>query len=300
MTDSKVDSAPGLGAGACIVCGGDDLRPFYSGLVKCAGCGFVAADMQLDENELRRLYQKNYFFGEEYSNYIADKKTLQKNFRLRLRSLFSCINRCCAEKKSKGRIDLDLFEIGSAYGFFLEEANKHFRSAAGMDISEDGCRHAVQSGLDVTCGDFLGADLNKKYDVFCMWDTIEHLSKPHLYIEKAAEFTNPGGLICVTTGNIDSFVARRKKERWRLIHPPTHLYYFSRKTLTKLLEKNGYEVIHFESCGFYRSLDNALYNIFVLRKKRPGWYNFFKKTGLTRLSFYLNLYDIMYLIARKK
>ena len=284
----------------CIVCSSSKSSTFYPGLLKCAECGMVFADMQLSEEELRDLYRKQYFFGDEYSNYVADKKVLQKNFRLRLRPLFDCIKKFMPDKYDTPLLKLDLFEIGSAYGFFLDIAQKHFQSVTGIDISEDGCEYAKNNGMNVTCGEFLTENINDKLDLFCIWDTIEHLSRPDLYIEKAAQLTNPGGMICITTGNIDSSLAKRKKERWRLIHPPTHLYYFSTETLTKLLERHGYEVVHVESCGTYRSLDNVLYNILVLRRNWPRLYKFFKMTYITYLGFYLNLYDIIYVIARKK
>ena len=67
-----------------------------------------------------------------------------------------------------------------------------------------------------------------------------------------------------------------------------------------LLEKNGFEVVYNRSCGFYRSFENMFYNILVLRMKRPGLYSFLGKTGLFRLDLYLNMFDIMYVIARKK
>ena len=60
-----------------------------------------------------------------------------------------------------------------------------------------------------------------------MWDTIEHLKRPDLFVQKAAADLRPGGLIALTTGDIGSLNARLRGARWRMIHPPTHLHYFS-------------------------------------------------------------------------
>ena len=52
-------------------------------------------------------------------------------------------------------------------------------------------------------------------DVVCMWDTIEHLQHPHLYIERASANMNRGGVIAITTGDIGSLMARmRGAETW--------------------------------------------------------------------------------------
>jgi len=260
--------------------------------VKCTSCDFVFAEEDVDEAELFRIYQKNYFFGEEYSNYKTDREVLRKNFELRLKVLFGFVDR------SKHR---RLFEIGSAYGFFLELAREHFESVQGIDITEDGVEHCTKAlGLSVIQGDLLTTDLGgQTFDVVCLWDTIEHLRTPDLYLARISEHMPSGSLLAITTGDIDSLNARVKKGNWRLIHPPTHLQYFSLATLTRMLERLGFEVIYHRHCGFYRSFDNTFYNLFVLRGRLPHIHKLVQKLGLARQFFYLNIFDIMYVIARK-
>lgn len=277
---------------ACIVCGGAESSPLYQGLRRCASCAYVFADLGMSEAEFHALYEKGYFFGEEYQDYLKDKAVLQKNFRLRLEELAPHLDPARHKR---------LFEIGCAYGFFLELARSRFESVAGMDVVEDGVRHARSLGLDAERGDFLARDFGgRRFDVITLWDTIEHLRSPQLFLEKAASLLDSGGLVAITTGDIESLNARLKKDKWRLIHPPTHAHYFSTRTLRRLLERQGFEVVGESHCGFYRSVDNAAYNVFVLRQKRPWLYELVSKSGLGRLDFYLNLYDIMHVIARKK
>ncbi|HEY9696881.1 MAG TPA: class I SAM-dependent methyltransferase [Trichocoleus sp.] len=277
----------------CIVCSSSLSQPLYRGIDKCSNCGHVFADLSLSNKELFEIYQKSYFFGDEYSDYVSDKRVVQKNFQLRLKTL---------KKFLKPERHRSLFEIGCAYGFFLEVAQSHFAQVQGIDITEDGIRYARQQlSLDVVQADFLDYDLgDRTIDVACIWDTIEHLANPHLYIEKLSKHMEKGALLAITTGDIESFNARTRKEQWRLIHPPTHIHYFSQKSLAQMLNNYGYEVVYSRYCGFYRSLDNVAYNILVLRWKQPKLYNMLGKIGILKLDFYLNLYDIMYVIARKK
>jgi len=278
---------------ACIVCGSQDSLALYPAIVRCKSCEFVFAEDDVQEQELLRIYQRNYFFGEEYSDYKKDREALRKNFQLRLDVLLKF-----ADPKRHKR----LFEIGSAYGFFLELAREHFEVARGIDITEDGTRYCVeQLGLEVTRGDLLRTDLgDQKFDVVCLWDTIEHLRTPNLYLSKMSEHMTSGSLLAVTTGDIDSINARIKKGKWRLIHPPTHLQYFSARTLTRMLNDLGFDVVYARHCGFYRSFDNVFHNLFVLRGNLPFMYRLMEKLGLARRFFYLNLYDILYVIARKR
>jgi SAM-dependent methyltransferase len=279
--------------GKCAVCGSSSSKPFYAGILKCPDCGYVFADLHLSDKDFFELYRRDYFFGDEYSDYVAEKKALQKNFELRLKVLRDFIDPSRHKK---------LLEVGSAYGFFLEVAKNHFESVQGIDITEDGVRYSRESlNLDVIHADLLQHDFGKQtFDLVCMWDTIEHLREPGLYLARIAALMEKGSLIAITTGDIGSVNAWLKKDKWRLIHPPTHAHYFSRKTLGRMLDDLGFEVIYKRHCGFYRSVGNVAYNIFVSRKKWGWIYNLMLRSGLTSLDFYLNLYDIMYVVARKR
>jgi SAM-dependent methyltransferase len=246
----------------------------------------------MTDAELLALYSKGYFFGEEYSDYLADREVLRKNFIRRLKTL---------DRYADPARHRRLLEIGSAYGFFLELVRDRF-DAVGIDITADGTRYAKEKlRLDVIHGDFLTHDFGSRdFDVACLWDTIEHLRDPHLYLQKVSRHTTRGALLALTTGDVESLVARTKKAQWRLIHPPTHLHYFSRKTLGRLLDNCGFDVISSRHCGFYRSVDNIAYNILVLRKKHRALYSLLKRSGLTRWDCYLNVYDIIYVIARRR
>lgn len=276
----------------CIVCESSSNTTLYEGILKCKDCGYVYADLDFSDEEFSRLYDKKYFFGEEYSNYVADKKVHQKNFRLRWKVLRKFLDSCRHR---------NLLEIGSAYGFFLDQVRNEFATVQGIDIAQDGARYARETlNLDVLCGDFLTSDFgDRSFDVVCMWDTIEHLPQPQLFLQKIKKVTQPGALLAITTGDIDSANARAMKRKWRLIHPPTHAHYFSRKTLSELLRRNHFEVLYSRYCGFYRSIDNIAYNILVLRRHNRRLYDLIGKSGTLRLCVYLNLYDIRYVIARR-
>jgi SAM-dependent methyltransferase len=135
-----------------------------------------------------------------------------------------------------------------------------------------------------------------------MWDTIEHVPEPDRFAARALEILRPGGHLFLTTGDIDSLVARLQGPRWRQIHPPTHLSYFSRKTLTRLLERVGYEVIAVETAPYY----HTLYNILATLRLRGGitgrlaaWSLERLPRALGQLGGWIDLRDIMFVAARR-
>jgi 2-polyprenyl-3-methyl-5-hydroxy-6-metoxy-1,4-benzoquinol methylase len=275
----------------CLVCGGPYGPSKLPGLLKCQSCSFVTADLKLSQSELEKLYDQTYFAGQEYKDYVGERALIEKHFRVRLRTLLQHVPIARTKR---------LFEIGAAYGFFLTVARGHFASVEGIDISRVAVNYAATVlGLPVHSGDFLEYPLEQKLDVVCMWDTIEHLSAPHLYIEKAAANMNPGGVIAITTGDLGSVVARLRGKRWRQIHPPTHLHYFSKATLSNLLLKHGFRPLYCGYEGMYRSLDTIAYIILNIKHKQPKVYSALKKTGMLHFDLYLNLYDILFIVAEK-
>ena len=112
----------------CIVCKGMlNKNRRYPGLLSCKQCNFLTADISISDIDLKSLYGEDYFHGIEYADYIKEMNSLQTNFKKRLNTLLAYIQ---YPAKSK------LFEIGCAYGFFLDVARHQFRSVEGIDISE--------------------------------------------------------------------------------------------------------------------------------------------------------------------
>jgi SAM-dependent methyltransferase len=251
----------------------------------------VTADVDLSPEELEGLYGGDYFHGAEYHDYVGERALHERHFRTRLKRLLRYVPHPQTKR---------LFEIGCAYGFFLDVARGCFANVAGIDISRDAAAHAAGTlGLTVFAGDYLECDITDPADVICLWDTIEHLAQPHLYLERAAMHLTDGGVLALTTGDIGSMMARLRGARWRQIHPPTHLHYFSRDTLERLLRRHGFEIEYCGYEGMYRSLDTMAYIVLALKHRRPGLYRLLKRTGLLEHAVYLNLYDIVFVVASR-
>ncbi len=275
---------------ACICCQGNETVDYLDGLLKCVVCGHVWADTSLTADELGRLYSLSYFKGEEYLDYELEETALRRNFRSRVREL----SRRHPQRGS-------LWEIGCAYGYFLSEAARYF-DVAGCDISEDAVRYARNTlGLDASCVDYLDLDSQTTYDVICMWDVIEHLQNPHLYLEKAAAELRPGGTLAFSTGDIGSFLARLQGAKWRQIHPPTHLHYFTEKSAVALLERLGFGNIEVRRPTFWRSADAIAHHMFA--NPPDKWstpiYRVLHAARLLNFSIPLNTRDLMTVYATR-
>ena len=274
---------------SCLLCDSSEIVPYFKGLLKCKSCNFITTDLEIDTSDIQKIYEKNYFLGNEYVDYIKDKEILQSNFRKRLESIL--------EYKNNGL----LVEVGCAYGFFLDLAKKYFE-VKGYEICKDAVDYAKALSLDVESSDFLKANMpGSSVDVIALWDVIEHLLEPQRYVALAKDILKHDGILCITTGDISSLNARLRGEKWRMIHPPTHLHYFSRDNLRLLLEKNGFKIVREEYISLTRSLRQIAYSILMLGKnKHTKLFNMLDSFKISHLKFSFNLRDIIFVIAKKQ
>jgi SAM-dependent methyltransferase len=276
--------------GMCVACGGSaGWEPLWQRLLKCPLCGHCIADLDLEKLDPAQIYSPAYFAGDEYADYLADRGSMEKHFRTRLREIL--------RYRTSGR----LIEIGCAYGFFLNLARRHF-DVIGYDISPAAVRHAVSEfAVDARCEDLVHTHLEpESADLVVMWDVIEHLPRPDLTVFEAGKALRPGGYLFATTGDIGSLLARLRKAKWRLIHPPSHLHYFNQISIGRLLSRADLSVLKVRHVGVRRSVRQTAYSLCMLGSgKFPGLYKAISSSPFADLSFALNTFDIMLVVAQK-
>lgn len=278
---------------ACECCGARDWNPRWEGFIICRGCGLMTVTESFDLESIRRHYGAGYFCGEEYIDYEGDRRIHELTLREHLRLV----------ARFQSYRDF-LLEIGAAYGFFLELARERFPNPVGVDISADAAAVARARGLDVRTGDLTEVDLPHDFDAVCLWDTVEHLTAPAEVIRQAAAHLRPGGHLYLTTGDFGSRLARWQGLKWRQIHPPTHLFYFTRRSLAALCERCGLEVVEFGTVSVYRRIRSSLD---ALVKFHPHTFSGRLAAALLRgcpdalldAGFPLDLGDTLQLVARK-
>ena len=276
----------------CRACGATDLTARYRvgefRILKCAACDSLTTDSAMTPDAAEAWYGAEYFRGGDYADYESSQDLLKRNFRRFVRRM---------RQHHSGR---RLLEVGCSYGYFLDVARDYW-DVEGIDISEAARSASARLGSRVVTGDLLSETGRAGgYDWIVAWDTIEHLDQPRSYARRCLDLLAPGGFLAVTTGDVSSAVARLTGRRWRLLTPPSHLTFFSRKGMTRLLSDAGFEQIQMGTTGYYRSLDFTVYRLLG-----PQMYRAFTSTGrpfqawLKRAGFYVNLFDIIFVTARK-
>ena len=263
-------------------------------VMRCRGCGLIYIHPMPTSERLRDYYNQGYFRGDKqkygYINYVEGREYLEQNFRRSARTI---------AKSTSGRKILD---VGCAAGFFLSALGSVW-DKWGIEICSEMANYARDKfGVKVIEGEIidLSADVGE-FDVITMWDVLDHMRDPFTTIRLVREKLAPDGLLVLTIGDCEALFAKVLGKRWYLLIPPTHVYYFSKRTITLLLEGNGFTVEKIEREGkrfplalcFYRL--SYIYHIAIFNKL-SSWLN---TNFLGRMKLYLNFMDVMTVYARK-
>lgn len=140
-----------------------------------------------------------------------------------------------------------LFDLGAGWGHFMLAGKELGYDVYGVEISEQPYLYCVNDlKLPVDHIDFFEMDESKKFDVITMWDVLEHIDKADEFLQKCAKLNKPGSYLFLQVPQIDSYFAKKHKDNWKMMGLD-HVNYFSKKTITQILEKNGYEVVKIKS-----------------------------------------------------
>lgn len=209
-------------------------------IVECCHCGLVYANPRWPAEFVLGAYT-----AVEDETYVQERLGREITFRNHLQRL---------ERVAGPPDGRRLLDAGAYIGVFVEVATAAGWQAMGVEPSEWAAAEAQRRGLDVRVGTMDSVDLSDaSFDVVTMWDVIEHVVDPAAELERARRLLRPGGWLVVHTMDIDAPIARLMGPRWPWLMD-MHLYYFSGRTLGRMLTEHGYEVVWQGTQGRYLSL----------------------------------------------
>jgi 2-polyprenyl-3-methyl-5-hydroxy-6-metoxy-1,4-benzoquinol methylase len=255
-------------------------------IVQCRKCGLVYTNPRLEADQLLDTYE-----AVEDPLYIEEREGRVLTFERHLRPLEQITG------PPEGRALLD---VGCYTGIFVEIAEKHGWQAWGLEPSRWAVEQAESRDLHVIQGTMSTAELPTAYfDVVTQWDVIEHLTNPREALRQTAHLLKPGGLVVIHTINIESYFARVLGSRWPWLME-MHVYYFSPRTLGRMLETCGFSVLSARPQGRHLRLGylmNRLRALVPVVGKPAEW--LVRRLGLQSLTMPINLGDLFTIYARR-
>jgi SAM-dependent methyltransferase len=197
-------------------------------MVRCVACSLVRSDPILPEEEIARLYAGSAF------GYADEAVFARATYGRHLRESLAL---------APGRTRL--LEIGCGDGFFLEEALAcGFQEVAGVEPSRDAVDRARPDLRERIRNDLFREGLfpPDHFDVACGFQVLDHLVKPRAALAACRTALRPGGLALFINHDIGAITHRILGERSPVIDVE-HIYLYDRRTIARLFEACGFEVL---------------------------------------------------------
>lgn len=212
----------------CVICSAECSYLFYKEdwnekflFYRCSSCTHVFIHPPPTEQSLYEFYNQEY--------YVPDFQKLK----VKKKGEY-----CLPYLKGK---DKPLLEIGSSYGYFLEFMKENKIDVFGLELSKVASQSAKSKGFSVVCGSI--SDLPEiKYQGIFMFDVLEHIINPQDFFKHLRMKLESDGELFLTVPNQESLEFKFFNKYWEWSSPPAHLHYFNQKSITYLLESNGFSV----------------------------------------------------------
>jgi len=213
-------------------------------ILECKDCKLRFTSPIPDENEMSKYYKSDeYISHSEEGNSLINKiyKIVQK---ITLRSKKKTAEKYFNNKKGS------VLDFGCGTGDFLNTMKKSGWSVTGVEIDESARK--IAEGKIGNCISYPSEFLNdsKKYDVITLWHSLEHLYDLKKCVQKISTSLNANGVLIIAVPNYQSLDAEYYIENWAAYDVPRHLYHFTFKSMTRLFNEYGYEIINCKQLPF--------------------------------------------------
>lgn len=220
------------------------LEPKDHKLYRCLDCGLIFArkdKQKVAPNILNQAEVYNDYYKEDTGGRFSSiVESIVKAFRfMRAYKIYSL------NTKAKSILD-----IGSGRGWILYFLRKYFNydRAVGTQIAINAYKFLTEKlKLEIYNKDLLELSFEKKFDVVSILHVLEHVEKPEEYIKKIYELLNDEGILFIEVPNYNAWARRLVGKHWLALDLKHHLFFFTPKSLTTLLEKYNFKIKKLET-----------------------------------------------------
>jgi SAM-dependent methyltransferase len=196
-------------------------------IVQCDACGLVRSDPVADAATMARLYGQSTF---DYEREVPNLVRTYGRYLLKL-SRYEGTRRA-------------LLEIGCGNGFFLDcAARQGYTEVYGVEPGKAAVAGAPPELRERIVCDVMRPGLfeHARFDVICAFQVLDHIPDPLGFLQLCREILRPGGLLLCLHHNIGAWTSRILGEHSPIIDIE-HTFLYSSSTLSKLLQKAGFDV----------------------------------------------------------
>ncbi|MFN2458202.1 MAG: class I SAM-dependent methyltransferase [Chitinophagaceae bacterium] len=233
----------------CPVCKSKKINPLFTAkdnivsnedfvIWQCSDCTVRFTQDVPDEQEIRAYYQS--------SDYISHSNT-SKGF---VNKLYLAVRKYTLKQKAKlitKYTDLsngNILDMGCGVGAFLNAMNRVGWKPTGLEPDADARKLAKELfNLNVKGTDALPELPQNYFDAITLWHVLEHVHQLHNYLEHLKLLLKPNGKLFIAVPNYTSMDADVYRLHWAAYDVPRHLYHFTPKGMSALLQQHGLKLV---------------------------------------------------------
>jgi len=187
---------------------------------------------------LNTIYTKEYNIG-----YLQDGYTISKSYGTDfINYLSKILNNNSSIKK--------ILEIGCGGCVILEQIKKKNLYVCGIDSSPFAATQGKKKNIEVITDFFPSKKITQKFDLIFHVDVLEHIDEYKNFLKAQYEQLNDNGLIVVNVPDASKSIERGDIS----IAMHQHLNYFTKKSLSYILNSVGFDVISVDNAGYGGSI----------------------------------------------
>jgi SAM-dependent methyltransferase len=204
-------------------------------LKRCNDCALIFSEQLRSNLDPKKIYE-NY-----YKNEVPTRFHWSVEYVIKLFRFFRAFKIFTVHPRAKSILD-----IGSGRGFTLYFLKKYYKyqRTAGTQLSKIAANYSrTKLGLEIYDKDLLELPFTENsFDIVTMWHVLEHVLEPDKYIKKVADLLATNGLLIVEVPNFNSWSRRLTDKYWLGLDLNHHLFFFTQRSLSLLLENCGFKI----------------------------------------------------------
>lgn len=236
----------------CSVCNSNNLNKIhhisFSGMeafqlpkeydvVECQECGFCYADTLASQRDYDDYYKNCNQYSKSPKSAVDIPNYIW--FHEKMKQLYHDHEK-----------DITILDIGFGKGEFIEFLNqKGYQHVIGLDPSKDSVTYMREKGYEVYLGSLFeksSSIIHQKIDVICLWEVMEHLLDLDTALDILKSYIKIGSYVMVAVPDcsnlsLDSTPIPNNFNQ-------EHINYFSKQSLTNLMQVHSYQKVRLESC----------------------------------------------------
>ena len=149
-----------------------------------------------------------------------------------------------------------ILDLGCSSGMLAERLRGLGHQVVGVDVNEiDGVRERTDYFIRADLNEGIPSEVGSGFDIVLLADVLEHVLSPGTLITQAREVLSPSGTAIFCVPNMAHWYPRFRATLGmfdydqRGILDATHVRFFTRRSLVKLIERRGFAIQRIEPVG---------------------------------------------------